>query len=89
MRPPLFVSESLLISDLLQRFKEQRVHLAIVVDDGGHTVGVVTLEDVLEQIVGKIFDESDVAPSLRPRRWASSTSTAPRVCEPWREKYGR
>jgi CBS domain containing-hemolysin-like protein len=63
MRPPMFVSESLLISDLLQRFKEQRVHLAIVVDDGGHTVGVVTLEDVLEQIVGKIFDESDVAPS--------------------------
>ena len=63
MRPPLYVSESLLIADLLQRFKEQRVHLAIVVDDGGHTVGVVTLEDVLEQIVGQIFDESDVAPS--------------------------
>ncbi len=64
MRPPMFVSDSLLISDLLQRFKEQRVHLAIVVDDGGHTVGVVTLEDVLEQIVGKIFDESDIAPSF-------------------------
>jgi putative hemolysin len=63
MRPPMYVSESLLIADLLQRFKEQRVHLAIVVDDGGHTVGVVTLEDVLEQIVGQIFDESDVAPS--------------------------
>lgn len=66
MRRPLYVSESLLISDLLQRFKEQRVHLAIVVDDGGHTVGVVTLEDVLEQIVGKIFDESDRAPNLAP-----------------------
>ena len=64
MRPPLFVAESLLISDLLQRFKEERKHLAIVVDDGGHTVGVVTLEDVLEQIVGKIFDESDHAPSV-------------------------
>lgn len=63
MRPPMYVSESLLIADLLQRFKEQRVHLAIVVDDGGHTVGVVTLEDVLEQIVGQIFDETDVAPS--------------------------
>jgi putative hemolysin len=63
MRPPLFVSESLLIQDLLQRFREQRVHLAIVVDDGGHTVGVVTLEDVLEQIVGQIFDESDHAPA--------------------------
>jgi CBS domain containing-hemolysin-like protein len=62
MRPPLFVSETLMISDLLKRFKERRVHLAIVVDDGGHSVGVVTLEDVLEQIVGQIFDETDVAP---------------------------
>jgi CBS domain containing-hemolysin-like protein len=62
MRPPLFVSESLHIGDLLQRFREQRVHLAIVVDDGGRTIGVVTLEDVLEQIVGQIFDESDKAP---------------------------
>ncbi len=63
MRTPMFVSESLLIQDLLQRFREQRMHLAIVVDDGGHTVGVVTLEDVLEQIVGQIFDESDRAPA--------------------------
>lgn len=62
MRPPLFVSESLHVGDLLQRFREQRVHLAVVVDDGGRTVGVVTLEDVLEQIVGQIFDESDKAP---------------------------
>lgn len=63
MRPPMFVSESLLIQDLLQRFREQRVHLAVVVDDGGSTVGVVTLEDVLEQIVGQIFDETDRAPA--------------------------
>lgn len=63
MRAPMFVSESLLIQDLLQRFREKRVHLAVVVDDGGDTVGVVTLEDVLEQIVGQIFDESDRPPS--------------------------
>jgi CBS domain containing-hemolysin-like protein len=63
MRPPLFVSESLHVGDLLQRFREQRVHLAVVVDDGGRTVGVVTLEDVLEQIGGQIFDESDKAPA--------------------------
>lgn len=62
MRPPMFVSESMLIQDLLRRFKEQRLHLAIVVDDAGDTVGVVTLEDVLEQIVGQIFDETDVTP---------------------------
>ncbi len=59
IRAPLFVSESLLIQDLLRQFKQRRLHLAIVVDDGGHTVGVVTLEDVLEQIVGQIFDETD------------------------------
>lgn len=69
MRPPFFVSESLLIHDLLRRFKERRVHLAIVVDDAGDTVGVVTLEDVLEQIVGKIFDETDSAPiNIRERQ---------------------
>ncbi|MEE9381866.1 MAG: hemolysin family protein [Nannocystaceae bacterium] len=66
MRRPVFVSESLRIHDLLRRFKEQRVHLAIVVDDAGDTVGVVTLEDVLEQIVGEIFDETDLAPAPSP-----------------------
>lgn len=63
MRPAVFVSESLRIPDLLRQLKERRVHLAIVVDDAGDTVGVVTLEDVLEQIVGDIFDESDRAPA--------------------------
>ncbi|MGB1699072.1 MAG: hemolysin family protein [Nannocystaceae bacterium] len=63
LRRPMFVSESIRVVDLLKRFKEQRLHLAIVVDDAGHTVGVVTLEDVLEQIVGQIFDETDDATS--------------------------
>ncbi|MEZ4453484.1 MAG: CBS domain-containing protein, partial [Nannocystaceae bacterium] len=62
MRAPVFISESLRLHDLLTRFKENRGHLAIVVDDAGDTVGVVTLEDVLEQIVGQIFDETDRAP---------------------------
>ncbi len=66
LRPPFFVSESLLVHDLLRRFKEERVHLAIVVDDAGDTVGVVTLEDVIEQLVGQIFDESDRAPLSAP-----------------------
>jgi CBS domain containing-hemolysin-like protein len=66
MRRPYFVSESLLIQDLLRRFQEQRVHLAIVSDDSGDTVGVVTLEDVLEQIVGQIFDETDRPPVASP-----------------------
>jgi CBS domain containing-hemolysin-like protein len=62
VRPPVFIGQSMRLHDLLQRFKDQRVHLAIVVDDAGDTVGVVTLEDVLEQIVGQIFDETDRAP---------------------------
>jgi putative hemolysin len=62
LRPPVFISQTMRLHDLLQRFKEQRVHLAIVVDDAGDAVGIVTLEDVLEQIVGQIFDESDRAP---------------------------
>lgn len=66
LRKPFFVSESLLIHDLLRRFKEERAHLAIVVDDAGDTVGVVTLEDVIEQLVGQIFDESDRAPAQAP-----------------------
>ncbi|NVB42541.1 HlyC/CorC family transporter [Pseudenhygromyxa sp. WMMC2535] len=66
LRQPFFVSESLLVHDLLRRFKEERVHLAIVVDDGGDTVGVVTLEDVIEQLVGQIFDETDRAPLYAP-----------------------
>ena len=62
VRPPVFIGESMRLHDLLQRFKDLRVHLAVVVDDAGDTVGVVTLEDVLEQIVGQIFDETDRAP---------------------------
>lgn len=62
LRPPVFVSLTMRLHDLLQRFKEERVHLAIVVDDAGDAVGIVTLEDVLEQIVGQIFDESDRPP---------------------------
>lgn len=63
LRPPVFISETMRLPDLLQRFKDQRVHLAVVVDDAGDTVGVVSLEDVLEQIVGQIFDETDRAPT--------------------------
>jgi CBS domain containing-hemolysin-like protein len=69
IRPALFVSESLLIHDLMRQLKERRVHLGVVVDDAGSMVGVVTLEDVLEQIVGKIFDESDRDPrQAQPER---------------------
>lgn len=59
MREPYFVPESRMIDDLLEDFRKRRVHLAIVVDEYGGTQGIVTLEDVLEEIVGDINDEYD------------------------------
>lgn len=60
MREPYYVPESRMIDDLLEDFRTRRVHLAIVVDEFGGTQGIVTLEDVLEEIVGDIDDEYDV-----------------------------
>ena len=59
MRQPFFVPENKKIDDLLGEFQRRRVHLAIVVDEFGGTSGVITLEDVLEEIVGEISDEFD------------------------------
>jgi len=59
MRTPFFVPENKKIDDLLKEFQLRRVHLAIVVDEFGGTSGVISLEDVLEEIVGEISDEFD------------------------------
>jgi len=56
---PFFIPESKKIDDLLKEFQEKRVHIAIVVDEFGGTAGLVTLEDVLEEIIGEIKDEFD------------------------------
>jgi putative hemolysin len=66
MRSVLIVPETKPVSDLLVDFKTRRRHLAVVVDEFGSTVGVVTVEDVLEQIVGEIEDEFDIAPAPPP-----------------------
>jgi CBS domain containing-hemolysin-like protein len=64
MRPPYFIPESKNLEQLLQEFKRKRIHLAIVIDEYGGTSGLITIEDLLEQIVGDIQDEYDREESL-------------------------
>lgn len=60
IRNPFFVPENKKLDDLLKEFQDKKIHLAIVVDEYGGTSGIITLEDVLEEIVGEINDEFDV-----------------------------
>jgi len=59
LRPPYFVPETKRINDLLEEFQTKKIHLAIVIDEYGGTSGIITLEDILEEIVGEIPDEHD------------------------------
>jgi putative hemolysin len=73
MRSPYFVPESKKLDDLLKEFQSEKVHLAVVVDEYGGTSGIITLEDVIEEIVGDITDEYDdedlIYSKLDDRTW--------------------
>ena len=67
LRPPYFIPESKKISDLLRDLVERKTQIAIVIDEYGGTAGLITLEDILEEIVGEIYDEYDrMEPRLTP-----------------------
>jgi len=59
LRPPFFVHEQKMIEDLLKEFQLKRIHFAVVVDEFGGTSGIITLEDILEEVIGEIKDEFD------------------------------
>jgi magnesium and cobalt transporter len=67
MRPPTFVPETKRIDDLLREMQKGRNQLAVVVDEYGAATGIVTLEDIVEEIVGEIQDEHDRTPALVER----------------------
>ncbi|MGR3277833.1 hemolysin family protein [Acaryochloris marina NIES-2412] len=69
MDPPVYIPETKRVADLMKEMLHQRLHLAIAVDEYGGTVGLVTLEDLLEELVGEIYDESDSPNSTKPRRY--------------------
>ena len=60
MKPAIFVTENKIINTLLKQFKEKKIHIALVVDEYGGIQGLVTIEDILEELVGEIYDETDI-----------------------------
>jgi CBS domain containing-hemolysin-like protein len=77
IRPAYFVPESKKISQLLREFQQKKAHLAIVVDEFGGTEGIITMEDIIEEIVGEIHDEYDeVSKSIEQARDGSETVDA-------------
>lgn len=90
LRPPYFIPESKKISDLLRDLVERKIQLAIVIDEYGGTAGIITLEDILEEIVGEIYDEYDrLEPRLLPQEDGSVLVDARLDVEELMEHFNR
>ena len=88
MRPPYFIPETKRIEDLLVDFRTKRVHMAIAVDEYGGTSGLITIEDLLEEIVGDIQDEYDLEePWIQPQKDGSLLADARANVEELEEYY--
>ncbi|MEQ7125088.1 hemolysin family protein [Actinopolymorpha sp. B11F2] len=79
MRPPAFVPDSKPVDGLLREMQQQRTHLSIVLDEYGGTAGLVTIEDILEEIVGEITDEYDVEPRAVERLGSGAVRVSSRL----------
>jgi CBS domain containing-hemolysin-like protein len=77
MDPPFYVPDTKRVADMLKEMLQQRLHMAIVVDEYGGTVGLVTLEDILEELVGEIYDESDFPHRSHPARSTTTLTREP------------
>ena len=89
LRTPLFVPESMTVDDLLHMFQRRKVHIAIVLDEYGGTAGLVTIEDLIEEIVGEIQDEYDVEePMLVPLSETRRASTVGPAVDDLAEHFG-
>jgi CBS domain containing-hemolysin-like protein len=89
VRPPYFVPGSIRISELMRNLQQQKIHLAVVVDEFGGTLGIITMEDILEEIVGEIHDEYDeVLKDVELSADGSSLVNANMTIRRFNEKFG-
>ncbi len=89
IRPVFFVPESKKISQLLREFQQKKAHLAIVTDENGGTEGIITMEDIMEEIVGEIHDEYDeVSKTVEPSKDGSIMADARLSVSDFNRQFG-
>lgn len=89
IRPPYFVPDAIKISQLMREMQERKMHIAVVIDEFGGTQGIITMEDILEEIVGEIHDEYDeVLKDVEPSADGTALVNARMTIEKFNKKFG-